>query len=332
MSFLPYLKSVADEPAATYIERRIDNLRNALREHPEDELHLKQQILLYSQVDEKEDEDEVIGLALELIAIDVDKIYACDCFSILARMYAKKDETTKAIECYRKAIAADPECDETIMELAALYENEFDYDAAIAVYDYLDNECFDDMKECMYRYKGVCYYNKREYEKALACFQTSLEINSDDTDGTLSENIGACFLNMQHFTEAFSWFRKSLERNPQSADAHYGLGLCYQHTDDGYRAMHHYFEAVKIKPDFTDAYNNMAAVTINQEGDYKTGIEMLKKAIDNCPDKKSLIGVFLNLTRVYNRLREFTLADYYKAEYIKSVGFDVSFDDDDDDD
>jgi len=329
MSFMHHLKSVADEPAETYIERSIDNLRDALREHPEDELHLKQQILLYSHINGEA--DEVIGLALELIAIDADKIYACDCFLILARMYAKKNETTEAIECYRKAMAADPEHNEAIVELAALYENKFDYDAAIAVYDYLDKECFADMKECMHRYKGVCYYNKKEYEKALECFQISLEIAPEDEDGLLAENIGGCYFNLKNFTEAFSWFRKSLEKDPQSADAHYGMGLCYQHTDDGYRAMHHYFEAVKIKPDFTDAYNNIAAITINQDGDYKAGIEMLKKAIDICPDKKSLTIVYLNLTHVYNRLREFTLADHYKAEYMKSLGFDVSFEEDDDD-
>ncbi|HEY4788089.1 MAG TPA: tetratricopeptide repeat protein [Bacteroidales bacterium] len=330
MNYLPYLKSVADEPAATYIERSIANLRNALYEHPEDELQLKQQILILSQIKGKE--DEVIGLAFELIALDVDKIYALDCYLILGRMYAQKKETTKAIEYYRKVIADYPTEQEPILELAELYENQFDYDAAIAVYDYFDNECFEYMKESMYHYKGVCYYNKKEHEKALECFQTSLTLNADDEDGTLTENIGGCYFNMKNYTEAFSWFRKLLEKDPQSADAHYGLGLCYQHTDDGYRAMHHYFEAVKIKPDFTDAYNNIAAITINQEGDYKAGIEMLKKAIDSCTDKKSLTIVYLNLTHVYNKLREFTLADYYKAEYMKSLGFDVSFEEDEDDD
>jgi tetratricopeptide (TPR) repeat protein len=330
MSFPPYLKSIADHPAETYYERYIANLRDALREHPEDELHLKQQILLLSHVNGKE--DEVIDLALELIALDVDKIYACDCFLILARMYANKKETTEAIEYFRKAIAADPEDDTAIMELATLYENQFDYDTAIAVYDFLDKKCFDDLKGDMYRYKGVCYYNKKEYEKSLECFKMSLEIDPDDKTETLIDNIGGCYFNMQNFTEAIAWFRKSLEKNPQSEVSHYGMGLCYQHTNDGYRAMHHYFEAVKIKPDYTDAYNNIAAVTINQEGDYKAGIEMLKKAIDSCPDKKSLTIVYLNLTRVYNKLREFTLADYYKAEYMKSVGFDFSFEEDDEDD
>lgn len=66
MNFLPYLKSVADQPAATFIERNIANLRNALLEHPEDELHLKQQILLFSQLKEKEDEVIFVRLRQDL--------------------------------------------------------------------------------------------------------------------------------------------------------------------------------------------------------------------------------------------------------------------------
>ena len=137
---------------------------------------------------------------------------------------------------------------------------------------------------------------------------------------------------MNHFQEASSCFKKALEISPLSAVAHYGLGLCYQHTNDGYRALHHYFEALKLKPDYLEAYNNIAAVTVNEDGDFKAGVDMLKKAIDNCPDKNSLTIIYLNLYRVYSTLKEFALADYYHAEYMKSVGFDVFFEEEDDED
>ncbi|HEX3009900.1 MAG TPA: tetratricopeptide repeat protein, partial [Bacteroidales bacterium] len=145
-------------------------------------------------------------------------------------------------------------------------------------------------------------------------------------------DIGGCYFNLENYTEAFSWFRKSLERNPQNATAHYGLGLCYHHTGDSLRSLHHYFEAIKLKPDYTEAYNNIASVSINQESDYKTGIEMLKKGIENCSDESVLTMIYLNLSRAYNTLGEFALADHYKAEYLKSWGFDFIIEEDDDDD
>jgi hypothetical protein len=42
--------------------------------------------------------------------------------------------------------------------------------------------------------------------------------------------------------------------------------------------------------------------------------------------------IYLNLSRAYNTLGEFTLADHYKAEYLKSWGFDFIIEEDDDDD
>ena len=327
MKHLPYLKMVAREPAETFLDRTIANIRDAILAHPEDEIHLRQQLLIYLHVHEKT--DETIKLALDLMEMDVDKIYAFDCFLVLARMYARKNDSIQTIEYYQKAIATDPACYESIAELAAFYETQLNFDAAIAVYDYFDNGHFDDMTADTLCFKGICYYNKQEHEKALDCFQTALKIPDNNNEERLNLNIGGCYINLKNFTEASTHFGKALEINPQSAEAHYGLGLCYQHTDDGYRAMHHYFEAIKLNPNYREAYNNIAAITINQEGDYKTGIEMLKKTIETCPDQQATTLIYLNLSRAYKALCEFTLADYYKAEYMKSLGFDSSFGDED---
>ena len=89
--------------------------------------------------------------------------------------------------------------------------------------------------------------------------------------------------------------------------------------------MHHYFEVIKIKPDYTNAYINIAAVTINKEGDIKKGIEMLNKALENNNDKESLSLIYQNLSRVYHRTYEYDLAEHYKKEFIKSVGLEGLF-------
>jgi hypothetical protein len=75
-----------------------------------------------------------------------------------------------------------------------------------------------------------------------------------------------------------------------------------------------------LKSDFTNAYINIAAITINDEGDIKRGIEMLYKALENNNDKESLTLIYQNLPRVYNKIHEYDLAEYYKKEFIKSVG------------
>ncbi len=331
MRLLSYLNLVPDKPAETYIERQLANLQTALDEHPEDKVPLMHQILVYMFC---KDPDEIIRYAFELLEADVGMEYTDEIYFSLARAYTDKNELNQAIEYYRKIIAIDPGCSEVIYDLAALYEKQKDIDAALSAYDYLDNEAINCGKEDMYRCKGTLYYNRKEYDKALDCYQRAYELSTDASDGWIIESLGETYWQMKNYKESATWFKKALEINPQSSNAHYGMGLCYQNTDDAYRALHHYFEAIKIKPDFTNAYINIAAVTINKEGDIKKGIEMLNKALETNKDKESLSLIYQNLSRVYHRTCEYDLAEYYKKEFIKSVGLEgllPEYDDRDDD-
>jgi len=322
MRFLSYLNQVPDKPAETYIERKLANLYSALAEHPEDKVHIMHQILVYMFT---KDPDEIIRYAFELLEADQEMEYTDEIYFAMARAYTDKNELNQAIECYRKIIAIDPASEDVIMNLAALYEKQKDIDAALSVYDYLDNEKIDGGKEDMYRFKGTLYYNRKEWNKALDCYQKAHELSTDASDVWIIESLGETYWQMKNYKESSTWFKKSLEINPQSSNAHYGLGLCYQNTDDPYRAMHHYFEAIKIKPDFTEAYNNIATISINEEGDLKKGIEILNKALENNTNKESLTLIYQNLSRIYHRTCEYDLAEHYKKEFIKSVGLEGLF-------
>ena len=322
MKLLSYLNHVPDKPAETYIERKLANLHSALDEHPEDKVHLMHQILVYMFA---KDPDEIIRYAFELLEVDEEMDYTDEIYFAMARAYTDKNDINQAIECYRKIIAIDPTSEEVIYELGALYEKQKDIDAALSVYDYLDNEAIDGGKEEMYRYKGSLYYNRKEFSKALDCYRAAYELSAENSDGWIIESLGETYWQMKNFKESTIRFKKALEINPQSSNAHYGIGLCYQYTDDPYRALHHYSEAIKIKPDFTEAYNNIAFITINEEGDLKKGIEILNKALENNTNKESLTLIYQNLSRVYHRTYQYDLAEHYKKEFIKSVGLEGLF-------
>jgi len=322
MKILYYLKPVPDKPAKTYIERSLANYRTALEEHPEDKVHLMHSILVFMFA---EDPDEIIRYALELFELDDKKEYTDDIYISLARAYTTKNDINQAIEYYRKILAYDPACEEIIMDLADLYEKQKDIDSALSVYDYLDNDKIDGGKEEMYRIKGTLYYNRKEWDKALECYRGAYEISAENSDGWIIESLGETYWQMKDYKESITWFKKALEMNPQSSNAHYGIGLCYQNTDDPYRALHHYSEAIKIKPDFTEAYNNIATISINEEGDIKKGIEILNKALENNTNKDSLTLIYQNLSRVYHRTLQYDLADKYKKEFIKSLGLEGLF-------
>jgi len=337
MRTLSYLSLVPNNPAETYVERQLAYLHNALAEHPEDKVPLMHQILVFMFC---KDPDEIISYANELLGIDAEKEYTDEIYFSLARAYTDKNEINQAIEYYRKIIAICPASEEVIMNLADLYQKQKDIDSALSVYDYLDNEKIDGGKEEMYRFKGTLYYNRKEWDKALECYHGAYELSTDHSDVWIIESLGETYWQMKNYKESATWFKKALEINPQSSNAHYGMGLCYQNTDDAYRALHHYFEAIKIKPDFTEAYNNIATISINEEGDIKKGIEILNKALENNTNKDSLTLIYQNLSRVYHRTLQYDLAEKYKKEFIKSLGleglfpeyYDDDYDDIDEDD
>jgi tetratricopeptide (TPR) repeat protein len=334
MSLPSYLAQVSELPSETYIERQIDNLSNAIAEHPEDKVLLKQQLLLWMQATKKI--DETIQLAYDLINEDTEKRYTDDAYLILARSFVHKNDTEKAIAYYKDIIALDPTIEEAILELARIYEKKFDYDSALSVYDYLDNDDIDDGKESMYCHKAATYFNKKDSKKALEYYFKALELSPEDEDGWFGESIGATYWQMNNFEEASKWFKQVLEKHPDSVYAHYGMGLCYQNADDSYRALHHYYEGLKIDPTDTNTLNNIAAITINDEGNIKEGISILEKALESTTDEKLLGQIYLNLSRVYSRICDYDRHEYYKAKFFKSVGLDDLFtleeDDDDDDD
>jgi len=327
-SYLPYLQNFPDEPAETYNERRAAMLRQAIVDHPEDELQLLHQLIIFVAVTEHKDELPV--LAERLLTLDTEKKFTADVFIILARYYNEKKETSKSIEYYLKTLDVSNDFEEAIIELGEVYEKSSDFDHALKIYEMLDNKNIEFGKEDRYRFQGNVYIQKKDFDSALECFKKALDIYPGDEDGWITDSIGRTYWHKKDFIEAMKWFKILLDKNPDSIDGHYGMGLCYQDLGDVYRAMHHYTEALKTKPDFAEVYNNIAALMINFEGEMKKGIEMLEKAIANASVETNISLFYLNLSRVYSKIADYDKADYYKTKYMESFGFDVDFETDDD--
>lgn len=63
----------------------------------------------------------------------------------------------------------------------------------------------------------------------------------------------------------------------------------------------------------------------------KKGIALLEQAVEAAEDKSKLGQVYLNLSRAYNKISDYDKAKHYKALFIKSCGFDVDYEEGEDD-
>lgn len=279
---LGYLTPIDDEPRETYVERTVAQLRRALTEHPEDELYLLHRLMIWLSV--SEDHEETMRIARRILEIDTKKEFDFDTLHIMARVFADLKDTGKAIEYYTETIRMNIEKlnkiqiihEEPIIELAEIYEALKDWDNALKTYDLLANEKMLDCREEMYRRKGHLYMRINKPDLANDCFDKAIECCMQYE--WLVRRIGNMIISKGFTTADTDLFKKDLEKEEGKADAYCRLGLIYQDNDDDLLAMHYYSEALKLKPCFPEAHNNMALLAFDQLGDLQKSATLLHLA------------------------------------------------------
>jgi len=116
-----------------------------------------------------------------------------------------------------------------------------------------------------------------EAKKALA---DAREANPDDTSITLTE--ANVYLELNDFTTYKKLITDVLAKNPNDADLVYNLGVIAGKTDP-VEAEKYYKKAIEIKPDFTNAYLNLAILKLDAD---KKIIEEMNKLGTSEKDNK----------------------------------------------
>ena len=98
--------------------------------------------------------------------------------------------------------------------------------------------------------KKNIYEKESEYLKKNI---KSLEETLKKERGLYHYNLAVAFTQSKLFDEAIDSYEKSLSFDPNNADAHYNLGLLYSNARNmPERALQHYEEYLKLKPDAED--------------------------------------------------------------------------------
>ena len=90
---------------------------------------------------------------------------------------------------------------------------------------------------------------------------------------------GAVYAGLQHYESAIDSYRQALNIKPDYADAFNNLGGVLEDQGDSEGAIESYRRALDIKPDSADTYNNLGNALKNQ-GDLDGAIENYRKALE----------------------------------------------------
>jgi tetratricopeptide (TPR) repeat protein len=272
--------------------------------------------------------DECVEHCEKAIALAKQKTQRADARVSIARSYVFRKEINMAIAQYLTAFDEDPEHDAVLEELGHCYRHLKDYDNAMHWYTLLGKQ--EGMEACAFTNVGDLCVEKKEYDNAIDYYNKALMFE-EKYEGAI-HGLGVACAETGRSGEAMEHFKKELELNPRSAQALYCTGLVYQNREDYYRALHYYTEALKVWPGFAEVYNNMAFIHLEMDSDIRTAIAEVEKAADLATDSQQRVLFYLNLSRLYNKIKDEKKHIYWKSKLMEELGFGgISFDEDDED-
>jgi tetratricopeptide (TPR) repeat protein len=166
---------------------------------------------------------------------------------------------------------------------------------------------------------GIVYLRANELEKALGQLEAGL-------------NLPASVLPMPDWSNAIASLRPLLAAHSGSAEAHHALGLMLGRTGaDSTEVAREFREAVRLRPDYAEAYNDLGLVLL-QSGDDAGAIAAMRDAVRTSPDYADAhdnLGAALTPTDAAEAIRELETAvrlapDSVKAQYNLAMAYGAS--------
>jgi len=185
----------------------------------------------------------------------------------------------------------------------------------------------------IYRNYALILVEKGEKEKALQAILEAKKDNPEDTSLALTE--ANLYLDAKDYTSYKRVIEEVLQKSPNDADLYYNLGVISGTSANAVDAEKYYKKAIELKPDYSNAYLNLAILKLDsdtkiveemnglgnsakdnkryeelklqREKVFKDALPYLEKVVELDPDNKDAKQTLLN---VYTSL---DMTDKYKA-------------------
>jgi tetratricopeptide (TPR) repeat protein len=157
------------------------------------------------------------GKAMKKLKKALDKDPNCaSAHNVMGVEYQRDGKLDKALECFRKAAAADPYDPVSRLNMANLLVVRGEYEAAIPPLD--EALKLDDSSFKGYMLRGQAHYRLGHLEEANADLRKAREINAKDL-GTGLVMLGNVNLKLKNYADSLAFFEQYLELHPDAPDA-----------------------------------------------------------------------------------------------------------------
>ena len=140
----------------------------------------------------------------------------------------------------------------------------------------------------------------------------------EESPAVKEAKVGLGLLNEGKTDEAIASLHKALQLDPSLASVHFNLGAAYERKEDLVKAREHFQEAIKLKPDFGEAYLSIGNSYLAERKFDAAAIDALTKATELLPTN---YNAFYNLGVCYSNSGKYQEAE---GSYRKAISINPS--------
>ena len=230
----------------------------------------------------------------------------------LAFCYEQNENFENAIAVNVRIIDIDPFAGEAWFNLGQLYFATQDFTKALDAYEYALAIDEKDSLTCIQ--KAHVQFQLDMFEEALETYQEYRKMSSYgqwQTDIFIAE----CYEKMEKYEESISYYKQSLEAHPENYDALTGIAICLLEQENYTESMPYINRALEISPEAADAWVYLAEANIGID-DVDNGLLAYLKSIAIDADQPDTLMAIAN---IYLEKTEFELAIKF---YLAAKGLD----------
>ena len=116
---------------------------------------------------------------------------------------------------------------------------------------------------------------------------------------------------LRDFPEAIRYFQEALRREKKDETIYNKIGIAYMFDGDADSAKHAFNRAVKLKPDYTNALNNLGVINFNQKR-FKSAEKQFRKIVE-LEETRASFHVNLGVVLFNQRKYEAAMNSYARA-------------------
>jgi tetratricopeptide (TPR) repeat protein len=239
--------------------------------------------------------------------IEMDSKYS-PAYHELADIYYQNGQLEAATAVLKDALLLDPKDMEATFALGSVYLSQGRHTDALRVFKRLETEAPEFAPELYYNI-GICYKNLDK--PVLALEYMELAIEDDPSYFECLEVIGKLHLDAGRLPQAKKALLELLESDPGNIGAHHTLGVVYSKEQNWGQAIEEWETVLKLAPNTDEALRELGWA-LNMVGDYEKAVTSLKKAIEmnphNLQARIDLGAVFMSNLKFEEAINEWELA------------------------